>query len=73
MGKHYSKGNGVGVTVRNGRLDIALSIFKKKVKNSKILLEYKQRMEFQKPSDKKRKERSISKLRSKKYSNNLKY
>ena len=67
------KGSGIGVTVRNGRIDVALSVFKKKIKNAKVLIDYKSRMEFQKPSDKKRRERAISKKRSQKYTHNFKY
>jgi ribosomal protein S21 len=66
------KGSGIGVVVRNGRLDIALSVLKKKIKNAKVLIDYKARMEFQKPSDKKRRERALRKKRSQKYSHSQK-
>ena len=71
MSKHYSKGCGITVAVRDGKVETAINIFKKKVKNFKILLEYRDRMEYQKPSDKKRRERALSKRRSKKYQNNF--
>lgn len=67
------KGCGIGVEVRNGKLEVAISIFKKKIKNAKVLLEYKQRMEYQKPSDKKRRERALRKKRSKQYQNAVRY
>jgi len=68
-----NKANGIGVEVRNGNVDRALQIFKKKVKNSKILIDYKERMEFKKPSDIKRRERALRKKRSKKYENSVQY
>jgi len=44
----------VGVEVRNGNFEKALSIFKKKVRRSGILQEYKENQEFKKPSTVKR-------------------
>lgn len=43
------------VTVRNGNVDAALRIFKRKVKNSGLLEELKAREFFEKPSVKKSK------------------
>jgi ribosomal protein S21 len=37
------------VTVRNGNIDAALRVFKRKVNNSEVLLEYRARQEFVKP------------------------
>lgn len=37
------------VTVRNGNIDAALRVFKRKVNNSEVLLEYRARQEFIKP------------------------
>jgi small subunit ribosomal protein S21 len=53
----------VVVTVRDGNIEKALSIFKKKVMNSGHLLLYKEKQEFVKPSVKKR-----EKLKKAKYS-----
>jgi small subunit ribosomal protein S21 len=53
----------VSVTVRDGNIEKALSIFKKKVMNSGHLLLYKEKQEFVKPSVKKR-----EKLKKAKYS-----
>jgi small subunit ribosomal protein S21 len=53
----------VTVTVRDGNIEKALSIFKKKVMNSGHLLLYKEKQEFVKPSVKKR-----EKLKKAKYS-----
>jgi small subunit ribosomal protein S21 len=44
----------VSVTVRDGNIEKALSIFKKKVMNSGHILLYKEKQEFVKPSVKKR-------------------
>lgn len=44
----------VGVTVRNGNVDKALSIFNKKVRSSGILNQYRKNQEFEKPSVTKR-------------------
>jgi len=49
-----SKISRVGVKVRNGNFDKALFIFKKKVKRSGILKEYRENQEFKKPSTVKR-------------------
>lgn len=67
------KGSGIGVIVRDNNVEKAIQIFKKRIKNSKILVEYKERMQFTKPSEKRRKARKISKMRSKKYENVTKY
>ena len=47
----------VSVKVRNGEVDKALRIFKKRVFDSGHLLELKERTEFEKPSVTKRKEK----------------
>lgn len=60
------KGNGLGVTVRDNNVDTAIRILKKKIKNEGVLLQYKEKMQFQKPSERKRKERLIRKLRAQK-------
>jgi len=45
----------IGVSVRNGNVEKALSIFKKRVKQSNILQDYRSNKEFEKPSDRRRK------------------
>lgn len=67
------KGSGIGVRVRDGNVEKALSKFKKRIKDSKILIEYKERMYYKKPSDVRRRERALRKKRSKKYENVIKY
>jgi len=44
----------LGVKVRNGNVEKALSIFKKRVKQTEIIQKYKSYQEYEKPSDKKR-------------------
>lgn len=63
-GMTNAKGNGVGVTVRDGRLETALKIFKKRIKNERILILYKESLYYTKPSEKRRKDKLIRKLRS---------
>jgi small subunit ribosomal protein S21 len=55
------------VKVRKGQsIDRALSILKKKVKESKLMLELREREHYTKPSVKKRLARAKSKIRHKK-------
>jgi len=55
------------VKLRRGQsIDRALSILKKKVKESKLMLELKEREHYTKPSAKKRLARAKSKIRHKK-------
>jgi small subunit ribosomal protein S21 len=63
------RGNGLGITVIDNNIDIALKILKKKVKESKLLIDYKKKMEFEKPSEKRRKDRRAKIARSRKYQN----
>jgi small subunit ribosomal protein S21 len=55
----------VSVKVRNGEIDKALRIFKKRVFDSGHLLELKNRTEFEKPSVTKRKEKKLAIYRQK--------
>jgi len=66
-------GSGIGVVVKGGNVERALQILKKKIKDEKVLIEYKERMQFTKPSEIKRKARRLRKLRSKKYETAVKY
>lgn len=55
----------VGVDVRKGNVDKAISIFKKKVRESGVLQQYRENQEFKKPSTIKREKRKekVYKLR----------
>lgn len=44
----------LGVRVRNGNVEKALSFFKKRVKQDEIIQQYKSKQEYQKPSTRKR-------------------
>ena len=55
----------VEVKVKHKNIEKALSIFKRKVKDSKMLLELQQREYYEKPSAKRRKARLNAKLRQK--------
>ena len=54
----------VGVKVRKGNVEKAISIFKKRVKETGILQEYRSRQEYIKPSAKKRKKKKDAEYRS---------
>jgi small subunit ribosomal protein S21 len=56
----------VGVKVRYNNVEKALSIFKKRVKETGILQEYRDRQEFVKPSVIKRKKKLDAKYKAKK-------
>ena len=57
MSKHPKK---VSVKVKNGNIQKALSIFKRKVKDSDHLYELRDRKEFVKPSVKKRRKKQVA-------------
>lgn len=56
----------LGVKVRGGNVEKALSIFKKRVKQNEIIQEYKSNQEYLKPSTKKRLALNKAKYQSKK-------
>jgi small subunit ribosomal protein S21 len=56
----------VGTIVRYGNVEKALSIFKKRVKESGILQEFKNKQEYVKPSVEKRKKKMDATYRAKK-------
>ncbi len=59
------------VKVRKGQsIDKALSILKKKVKESKLMLELREREFYTKPSDIRKEKKAKARLRSKKNSQN---
>ena len=55
------------VKVHNYNIERALSKFKKKVKESKLMLELREREFYQKPSDIRKEKKAKAKLRRKKY------
>jgi len=57
--------SGIKVEVRDGQLEKALRLFKKKIKDSRIMLELRDRQEFTKPSLTKRrnKNKAINRLK----------
>jgi len=57
---------GLRITVLNGNVEKALRIFSKKVQTSGKLKEYKERQQFEKPSIKKKREKSAAKRREQK-------
>lgn len=52
------------VEVRNNDMNKALKELKKKVYRERILVEYRQRMQYEKPSEKKRRKKAEAKLRA---------
>lgn len=54
-----------GVIVRNNDINKALKELKKKVYRERILIEYRQRMNYEKPSEKRRRKRAEAILRRK--------
>ena len=56
---------GLCVEVWNNNLEAALKIFKKKVKESKLMLDLKKKSYFEKPSAKRRAKKAMAKARYK--------
>jgi small subunit ribosomal protein S21 len=56
----------ISIKVYNNNVEKALSKLKKEVKETKLMLELRQREFYQKPSDKKREKRAKARLRFKK-------
>jgi small subunit ribosomal protein S21 len=54
---------GIAVVVRNGNVDAALRKFKKKVQEEGIIQEVRNRQEYVKPSEKRRKAKAASRAR----------
>lgn len=54
-----------GVIVRNNDINKALKELKKKVYREKILIEYRQKMNYEKPSEKRRRKKAEAILRCK--------
>ena len=56
---------GLCVEVYNNNIEGALKVFKKKVKNSGLMLELKKKAYYEKPSKKRREKKNLQKLRYK--------
>lgn len=56
---------GIGVIVKDGDVEKALSIFKRKIKDSRLLVEYKESLHYVKPSQKRRKDKMMRRIRMK--------
>ena len=56
---------GLSVTVYNNNVEGALKIFKRKVKDSNIMLDLKEKAYYEKPSAKRRHKKNLEKLRYK--------
>jgi small subunit ribosomal protein S21 len=56
---------GLRVDVKNNNVEFALKKFKRKVKDSGMILEIKKRSFYEKPSEIKREKRNLAKLRNK--------
>ena len=59
--KHGNQLRGLAVDVYNNNVDGALRILKKMIKESKLMLELKERAYYTKPSEKRRNQRKSSK------------
>ena len=75
--RHWHKeptqqGKGIYVEVRNGDVNAALRKFKKKVQESGVLQEYRERQEYVKPSEKRKREKAAGKARWLKKENKMK-
>lgn len=64
--KNNNQQQGLRVEVRNDDFNKALRLFKKKVQNDGIIQEYRERQEFTKPSEKRKKAKAAAKARWKK-------
>ena len=56
---------GLSVTVWNNNVEGALKIFKRKVKDSNLMLELSKKAYYEKPSKKRREKKNLAKLRNK--------
>lgn len=54
------------VSVRNGNVDAALRVFKRKVNNSEVLIEYRERQQYIKPSTKRSQRKQAAAARERK-------
>ena len=63
--KKERKMNGLQVDVWNNNIELALKKFKKKVKESGLMLDLKKKAYYEKPSKLKREKRNLARLREK--------
>ena len=56
---------GLSVTVFNNNVEGALKVFKRKVKDSNLMLDLKKKAYYEKPSEIKRHKKNLAKLRTK--------
>ena len=63
--KHGNRLEGLQVKVFNNNVEGALKKFKRKIKDSEMMLELKKRSFYKKPSELKREKRNLAKLRQK--------
>lgn len=57
----------IGVEVKNDNLEKALKVFNRRVRKAGILREYKDRMEYTKPSKERREERKRAEQKAKRH------
>ena len=63
--RRKEKSRGLYVEVRNNNIEGALKKFKRKVKDSGMMVELRDRQYYEKPSEKRRREKNLSKSRQK--------
>ena len=56
-------GTGIGVKVEKNNVDYALKVFKRKINNAELMMEIFDREQYTKPSDKRRRDKQLAKLR----------
>ncbi len=61
--RRKEKSRGLYVEVRNNNIEGALKKFKRKVKDSGLMVELRDRQYYEKPSEKRRREKNLSKSR----------
>ena len=62
----YNDPPGLAVTVENNNIEGAIKRFKRKVKDSRMMLELQERSQYKKPSELRREKRALGKLRAQK-------
>ena len=63
--RRKEKSRGLYVDVRNNNIEGALKKFKRMVKDSNLMVELRDRQYYEKPSEKRRREKNLSKSRQK--------
>ena len=62
----YTRGQWMNVKVRNGNVEQALRIFKRKINDSNKLFDYKEKEAYEKPTTKKQKKKAAARVRERK-------